>query len=228
MPSTVDGKLVDGSSTSTTRPRPVIEARGGNTINTDDTFQVRCKQLIRSLPIPRPFSTETFFAGVADQHGKNIELIHAPLATGLPCGMLVSTDETDFIIHRTDATDLHAQHTDMHELGHLLLGHGQLHPRTDSGHAGADATAAEISAQTTADTLHLLLPELSPRLIRRILGRTVYGTREEWEAETFASELMVEIHHPTRRGTHPIDLADHLAHLRTTGHREPAGQSWRP
>jgi hypothetical protein len=206
----------------------VIEARGGNTINTaDNTFQVRCKQLIRSLPIPRPFTTETFFAGVAEQHGKNIELIHAPLATGLPCGMLVSTDETDFIIHRTDATDLHAQHTDMHELGHLLLGHGQLHTSSPAARQ-ADEAAGGISAQTAADTLHLLLPELSPRLIRRILGRTVYGTREEWEAETFASELMVEIHHPTRRGTYPIDLADHLAHLRTTGHREPAGQRWRP
>lgn len=202
-------------------------------ITDDATFRVRCKQLIRELSIPRPFDTDTFFAGVAQQHGKHIELVHATLATGLPCGMLVSTDTVDFIVHRTDTTPLHAQHTDMHELGHLLLGHGQPAGRSagDTGAHGAedpDAAAAKDTAQATAEALHLLLPELSPRLIRRILGRTVYGTRQEWEAEVFASDLMIAIHNPAGRDPrHSIDLADHLAHLRTAQRREPAGQSWR-
>jgi hypothetical protein len=189
-------------------------------VTNDHTFRVRCKQIISSLDIPQPFHTEAFLAGLAAQRGRRIELIHAelihaPLATGLPCGMLVATDEIDYIVHRTDTTVLHAQHADMHEVGHVLLGHSQ--------HTGAttDAEDAESieerAAQATAEALHLLLPDLSPRLIRRILGRTVYGTREEWEAETFASELMLEILSPVGHDKcHSFDLADDLAHLRAT------------
>lgn len=202
-------------------------------MTTDDTFRVRCKQIISSLPIQRPFHTETFLAGVAAQHGRRIELVHAPLAIGLPCGMLVSTDEIDYIVHRTGTTELHAQHTDMHEVGHVLLGHvghvvpGQSRLATSTNTDTAeDLDSEERTAKATAEALHLLLPELSPRLIRRILGRTVYGTREEWEAETFASELMLEILSPTGHDTHhSIDLADDLAHLRTTT-PQPAGEPW--
>jgi hypothetical protein len=201
-----------------------------NTEDTEDTFLVRCKQLIHSLPIPRPFHTEPFLTGVADQHGRRIELIRAPLTTGLPCGMLVSTDEIDYIVHRTDTTPLHAQHTDMHELGHLLLRHGQLTTTSPATPTADDIAAEEAAAQATAEALHLLLPELSPRLIRRILGRTVYGTRQEWEAETFASELMLEIHIPTGGAHDSTDLADHLAHLAhlRTLTPQPAGQPWKP
>jgi hypothetical protein len=172
--------------------------------------------LIRELDIPRPFSTEKFFAGVAQQRGKRIELVPTPLASGLPCGMLVSTTDVDYIVHRTDTTALHAQHTDMHELGHLLLGHAQLPAGDPSG----------LKFDAEAEVLHLLLPELSPRLIRRILGRTVYNSREEWEAETFASELMMEIHQLTGTGPHgAVDLADHLVSSSGDAHH-PAGSRW--
>jgi hypothetical protein len=202
-------------------------------MTTDHAFTVRCKQIIQSLPIPRPFDQQSFFAAIAHQRGKHIELVPAPLDTGLPCGLLVSTDEVDYIVHRTDTTVLHALHTDMHELSHLLLGHGQLPDpvATPDTHSGADLIGAEpVNADAAAEALNLLLPHLSPRLIRRILGRnpgrSLFGTREEWEAETLGSLLMVEIQRPAGAAHRSIDLADHLAHLRPSRRRVPAGPQW--
>jgi hypothetical protein len=188
-------------------------------MTTDHAFRVRCRQIIQSLPIPHPFDEQSFFAAVARERGKRIELVPAPPATDLPCGLLVSTDEADYLFDRTDTTALHALHTRMHEFGHVLLGHGQL-PVSSATTAAAEPDAAEA--------LRLLLPELSPRLIRRILGGSLFGTREEWEAETLASLLMVEIHHQTNAAAHrSVDLADHLAHLHAACRRDPAGSPWK-
>src|SRR5437588_7608232 len=107
---------------------------------TNNAFRVRCKQRIQTLPIPHPFDEQSFFAAVARERGKHIKLVPAPLTTSLLCGLLVSTDEADYIVHRTDTTALHALHTDMHEFSHLLLGHGQL-PTPSATTAAAEPTA---------------------------------------------------------------------------------------
>jgi len=220
-------------------PSVTTEAHGGGTMTTDHAFRVRCRQIIQSLPIPHPFDEQSFFAAVARERGKHIELVSAPLGADLPCGLLVSTNEVDYIVHRTDTTALHAMHTDMHELSHLLLRHGQLPiPSARAAAAQPPATGdadghgerigeTQVTVDAAADALNLLLPQLSPRLIRRILGRSLFGTREEWEAETLASLLMVQIHHPAGVAAHRwVDLADHLAHLRASGRRVSAGPQW--
>jgi hypothetical protein len=56
----------------------------------------------------------------------------------------------------------------MHEVAHLLCGH--------TGTAEIDAAATRA-----------LMPNLSPELVRRVLGRTVYTETEEHEAELLAS-----------------------------------------
>lgn len=38
-----------------------------------------------------------------------------------------------------------------------------------------------------ADLVHLLAPDVDPALAKRILGRSAYSTRQEWEAEYFAT-----------------------------------------
>lgn len=174
----------------------------------DEAARSRCTQIIRSLPIPRPFDELTFLTAVAQQRGKPIELLRTPLDTSGHCGMFASCDAVDYIVHRTDMTALHALHHDMHELGHLLLGHG--------------------SPANSTDALHLLLPELSPRLISRILGRGRYNPHEEREADLFASLLMVEARLPTvDMADRSTDLADHLARLCPRHLPVPAGPQWR-
>jgi hypothetical protein len=143
------------------------------------------------------------------------------LPLGLPCGLLVGTPDADFIVHGDHLSPLHAEHIDMHELGHLLLGHsGDTGDRSAAaatpsaiGRASGDAPASAVDEDLAA-ALASLLPALSPELIRLMLGRTAYQDREEREAETFASLLMTEIvHRRPRRNRSPVDLADHFAAL---------------
>ena len=116
-------------------------------------FRSRCEQLINTLPIPCPFDTRIFLANLAQRRGRHIELVPATLPATLPCGMLVSTDDADYIFHPIDTTPLHAQHIDMHEVGHLLLDHTAA---PDNRDAAEGPTLAEQGA------VRLLLPTYHP------------------------------------------------------------------
>ncbi|MFI9388145.1 hypothetical protein [Kutzneria sp. NPDC052558] len=128
----------------------------------------RCRELAESVPVPAPFRTDTFVAAVAEHRGRPIELMPAAAGAGAPCGLLMTTDRADYILYPADTTELHQQHILLHEVAHLLCGH------TGSGEIDAAATKA-------------LMPNLSPELVRRVLGRTVYTRDEEQEAELLAS-----------------------------------------
>jgi hypothetical protein len=142
----------------------------------------RCEQLITTLSIPEPFDISLFLSRLAARRGRRIELMSAALPTTPLCGMLVSTDDADYIFHAVDATPLHAQHIDMHEVGHLLLGH-----TSDTDIAGDRQVTHTLAEQ---DAVRTLLPSLSSALIRRVLGRNTYSNADECEAELFASMLL--------------------------------------
>lgn len=125
-----------------------------------------CEHLISTLPLPEPFDVSTFLANLARQRGRQIELI----AAAVPFGMLVTTSDTDYIVYPNNTTRLHAQHIALHEVGHLLLNH----------------PTSTVDRRAVAEAL---LPDLSPKLVRRILGRTTYSDNQEYEAESFASVL---------------------------------------
>lgn len=132
--------------------------------------------------------------------------------------MLVSTDDADYIVHVVGTTLLHAQHIDMHEVGHLLLDHSTA---IESVH-----TDNQVPALAEQAAVRALLPDLSPELIRRILGRTVYSNKQEREAELFASMLLSRT---SRRvaglGSSGVDFADRLTRLRSRA-PAPADAAW--
>ncbi|HEX5113640.1 MAG TPA: hypothetical protein VFW65_00425 [Pseudonocardiaceae bacterium] len=119
--------------------------------------------MIAALPIPELFDVSTFLGRLAQRRGRRIELVPATLPATLPLGMLVSTDDVDYIFHAADATPLHAQHIAMHEVSHLLLDDAS---GTDV--AGVRRDRPDLVEQ---EALRSLLPDLSPALLRRILGR---------------------------------------------------------
>lgn len=123
----------------------------------------RCERLIAALPIPELFDVSTFLGRLARRRGRRIELIPATLPATLPHGMLISTDNVDYIFHAADATPLHAQHIAMHEVSHLLLDHA-----TGNDAPGLRQDRPDLVEQ---DAVRSLLPDLSPALLRRILGR---------------------------------------------------------
>jgi hypothetical protein len=43
---------------------------------------------------------------------------------GIPCGLWLSTPRADHIFHEVDTTPWHRTHIALHELAHILLGHG--------------------------------------------------------------------------------------------------------
>lgn len=142
----------------------------------------RCQEVIDTLVIPRPFDVDRFLASLAEKRGRKITLIPGRLGTDQPCGMLISTTDTDYIYCASNVPPLQARHTVMHEVGHLLLDHCTSAPDCD-----------DVPQASGDDALRQLLPTLSPALVRRILGRTVYATGQEREAELFASLVLARV-----------------------------------
>lgn len=127
----------------------------------------RCRAVVDRLSLPDPFDAESFIGMLARERGRPIELIPLPFRPDRPCGLLVTTLRADVIIYSNDTTATHRQHILLHEAAHLLRGH-------DRGPAAAAGPA-------------MLLPHLSPALIRTVLGRTGYSEPQEREAELIAS-----------------------------------------
>jgi hypothetical protein len=95
--------------------------------------------------------------------------------------------DCDVIVYGGDTTEWHAEHIIVHELGHMLLGHG---PQS----SGAEHTPTQAFA-AIAD----LLPSISPESIAHVLGRSDYESTRERDAETFADLVMLQAMRPQRR-----------------------------
>ncbi|MEU9336337.1 ParH-like protein [Streptomyces sp. NPDC048290] len=131
----------------------------------------RTRRQAEALELPRPFDAERFIAALAERRGRPISVLPVVIPSSAPCGLLVTTDLADYILYTAGTTGFHRQHILLHEAAHLLCGHDR----------GTPATAAAS---------RLLLPGLSPALVRRVLGRSVYSEPQEREAELLASLIL--------------------------------------
>lgn len=150
--------------------------------------RTRCEELVESLTFPQPWDLNDFIAMLARRRGKPIVLKEGSLGLGHPCGMLVCAVEADYVYCSGGLAALHAHHSVLHEIGHLLLEHGT-----------AEAEGAELPRVAGHDALHALLPDLPPELIARILRRGSYVSEQERDAELFASLAMARVTSPRRR-----------------------------
>ena len=90
----------------------------------------------------------------------------------------LARDDEDLILHEIGTTDYHIDQIVGHEIGHMMLGHRR------SRASGADkARERELCRQ--------ILPDIDPKTVRAVLGRTNYGSDQERDAEMFASLLMI-------------------------------------
>src|SRR5262245_12069232 len=128
-----------------------------------------CQQLLHGLGVPvvPPFRMAEFCAALAVRRGRPIVVQPVTVGgEGHACGLWVATGTADVILVEKAATPGHQDHIIAHELGHMAFDHyGNLEP-------GPGALAD-------------WLPNLSPALIERVLGRNAYSAREELEAEVF-------------------------------------------
>jgi predicted Zn-dependent protease len=138
---------------------------------------------------------QTYLDDVAAYRGRSISLLPIDTArlAGTGCGtgsgLWIAKQDSDVIAYGADTTEWHAEHIIMHELGHMLLGHGP--EQSESGEAPTSAPTVAAVAD--------LLPSISPESIAHVLGRTDYGTRRERDAETFADMVMLHAMRPPSR-----------------------------
>jgi len=126
--------------------------------------------MIADLDIPRPFDLGRFLAQVERKRNRMIFLHPFTSGPGIPCGLWLGTPRADHIFHEAGTTPWHRTHITMHEVAHMLLGHG-----------------GRVSERGLG---RLLAPDVDPALVRLILGRSTYTTAEEREAETVASLIL--------------------------------------
>ncbi|TMU98588.1 hypothetical protein FGK60_13000 [Streptomyces sp. DASNCL29] len=142
----------------------------------------RCQAVIDQFELPHALSVEGLCHHLAAQRARPLRLHPLPAeaaATGA-CGLWLATDAEDHIFYERRTVPLHQEHIVLHEIGHLLFNHRTV--AVDGG-TGWD----------------ILLPDLDPRAVRRLLGRTSYATEQEQEAELFASILGTRINEPHRQ-----------------------------
>jgi hypothetical protein len=134
----------------------------------------------RKLPIPVPWDRDAFIANVAKMRGRAITLIPTDTAAlgDSPCGLWLARDDDDLILHEIGTSDYHIDQIVGHEIGHMLLGHGQ-------------NPACDVDKARESDLCRHILPDIDPKTVRAVLGRTNYVNDQEHDAELFASMLMI-------------------------------------
>jgi len=126
-----------------------------------ESLRRRCERRLRGVRIPQPFDLDVFCREVEAQRGRPLLRRAVPgLGSYAPCGLWIGTPTADHVFYDAGTSPLHAEHIVLHELAHILSGHG------------LDAA---------------LFPDLDPELVARTLGRAAYTTVQEREAEMMAS-----------------------------------------
>jgi hypothetical protein len=168
--------------------------------------QVRraCEARLRGLSLPDPFSVRALCSSVAAQRARPIRLMPVTGNHGV-WGLWVATDSADLIFYENATTWPHQEHIILHELSHLLCDH---YP-------------APLSL---AEHTRLLLPDLDPEMVRRVLGRTTYSAIEEQEAELLASLIWQRAHRDPRLPHSDAD-ADRTTPIGGSGDAEPGASA---
>lgn len=147
-------------------------------------YRERYMAVLREVGIPEPFDVAVFQANVGASRGRRVELHELPASVGGVCGLAVGLPSVDHVFFAAGTSPRHQQHIIVHELIHLLFGHGALR-----------------GLAIPPGVLRRLLPDLDPGVIRVALARGGYSDPEEREAEAVASLVMGHVGTgPTRRG----------------------------
>ncbi|MGH3756178.1 hypothetical protein [Actinophytocola sp.] len=132
-------------------------------------------ELIRDLELDKSATTEMVCVRLchvmAQRLQRDIKLRFDDLGGGGLSGLwAVTDDDVHVIIVTTTRSWVHRLHIVLHELAHMICGH----------------KPARLDAEEGA---RLLYPDLSPRMLKTLAGRTDMTRREEREADRVAAAL---------------------------------------
>ena len=148
----------------------------------------RCEERLRHLDLPEPYDSDALIEQLAERRGRGIRVLPLPggRRDGAPCGLWLAREREDWIFIESDTSPLHREHILLHELAHMIFGHGE---QPGGEHQIPD-----------------LLGNLDIAMVRRVLSRTSYTTVEEQEAELLASLILARSRsaHPPAASSHPV------------------------
>jgi len=109
------------------------------------------EELLRELDIPPPFTVAAVCAAVQRVRRRPLKVLPLPVpaSDGAPYGVWVETAEADFILHEAATSPAHRDQIVMHEIAHILLGHG-----ARTGHDPAAAAVLDRHGYTPAEERH--------------------------------------------------------------------------
>ncbi|MGI5238844.1 ImmA/IrrE family metallo-endopeptidase [Dactylosporangium sp. CA-139066] len=132
----------------------------------------RVRRIIRELDLPRSFDLRTLTETIAARRGRPIVLTAMPLSAAGPCGLWLATASTDYVCFEQHTSPLHQHHIVLHELGHVVCGHG--------GSQSIKNLLGELAPQLSATTLDIMLAR----------HHGTYQDVQETEAELFAHMVL--------------------------------------
>jgi hypothetical protein len=144
----------------------------------------KCEEKLRDLTLPDPFTLDAFCDQLATDRGRPLHLMPIRASQSAACGLWISTDHADYVVHQVATSPLHREHIVLHELAHMIF-----------DHAAVRGSANELAAR--------FFPALDPRTVAAALGRTSYTSEQEQEAEMLAGLIGVHARRPTQRDADP-------------------------
>ncbi|MFD7555849.1 hypothetical protein ACFV9E_15100 [Streptomyces sp. NPDC059835] len=134
------------------------------------TLRKRCRSILRELGVTAPLRVPELCRLLGEHRGRPIRLIPYSLPVPGPYGLWIAGAQADFIFYQKETSQAHQDHIVLHEVGHILAGHGS--------DESEDAVWQEV------------LPDLSIEVINRALRRTSYAEEREREAELVATIIL--------------------------------------
>ncbi|MCZ1006146.1 hypothetical protein O1L68_04540 [Streptomyces lydicus] len=140
----------------------------------------RCKRLIKELALPATTDLRGMCDIVATRVSRPVHLVPMSLG-GVVSGMTAVTDDGYWVFYELKTSPWHQAHIVLHELSHLLLGHGQ-------------------DPAVTEDALKLWTPSVDVATAMRRMGLTMgfarhhgYDNLAERETEVLGTLLMERV-----------------------------------
>jgi hypothetical protein len=126
--------------------------------------------------LPEDWSVSEFVAAAARWRGREIHTraLPATAPAGL-CGLWVARQNDDVVLHRPSSDPIQIRHVIAHEIGHMMLGHGEIIDLADVG-----------------GSLEGLTVEAGDRICAARGGSSNYDDSVEFEAELFATLVMTQ------------------------------------
>ncbi|MGO4237705.1 hypothetical protein [Pseudarthrobacter sp. YAF2] len=139
----------------------------------------RAANAFDSLVLPTHLNLERLVQVVEGLRHRPIEIEAAGVLNGgSVCGLWLSTDDVEIILHAISPSGLHRQQFVLHELGHMVLRHDEL--------------------VVPADYIEVLFPNLPVGLVSRVLARSSFTDELEAAAESLADLFAAAIRNSAR------------------------------